>query len=129
MSPWENRRGGGDRPSEPIEPVELAELLRRRGRDDATWVALTADDASPASAALRGYVGERETAWATAAAMIERAAAHGQLLRTQWRVFDRLFALGETTSGGGAAVYRTAACWLCDVLLRLEREGGREDGD
>lgn len=106
-----------------VDPIEIADALHRRQRDEATWLGLTASDGSPASAALRAYVGQRQSAWATAAALIEHAAAQGQLLRRQWAVVDRLNALAEESTNGGGPIYRSAAFWLSEALLLLEREG------
>lgn len=107
----------------PVEPVDIADALHRRQRDDATWLSLTAADDSPASIALRAYVGQRQVAWATAASLIERAAGEGRYLRRQWATVDRLHALAEQSTDGGGPIYRSVACWLAEALLELEREG------
>ena len=100
----------------PTDPLDVAAALRRRARDDGTWLGLTASDDSPASADLRRRLGERQAAWRHAAALLAR----------QWRVVDALADLAHRTQSAGGPVYATAADELVsDPLAHGARRGRR----
>ncbi len=106
----------------PRDPVDVADTLRRRSRDDATWASLAARDDSPAGAALRRFVADRQDAWAHAALLVECAAGQHQLLRRQWAVVEQLAQLAGQ-HGPAGPVYATAAGLLAETLVLLAREG------
>ncbi len=93
----------------PRDPVEIAWQLRRRAAEAEARVARPAANSTDASAALRGYIWQRQAAWAESAAMVE-GALRARTAGRYWHVVRRLVHPAEATRAGAAGpVFRTAA--------------------